>query len=107
MVATDITDEERREVARRLRHIVHQPPEWATAACIIAETFDDNYPLWRDPGPLFDTLADFIDRPTCRNIGGQDGTNGEYYDFACSACGFMCDIADPYYCPYCGSEVVE
>lgn len=46
-------------------------------------------------------------RPTCHNFGGEEGTNGELYDFACSACGFMCDLPDPSYCPNCGAKVVE
>ena len=44
---------------------------------------------------------------TCRDFGGEEGTNGEGYDFACSACGWCGDIADPYYCPNCGAKVVE
>ena len=46
------------------------------------------------------------DEPTCYNYGGEEGTNGEIYDFACSACGFMCDLPDPSYCPNCGAKVV-
>lgn len=55
-------------------------------------------------------LAAFIEpepERTCRNVGGEDGTNGEYYDFACSECGFCCDLPDPSYCPSCGAKVVE
>ena len=43
---------------------------------------------------------------TCLDIGGEDGTNGELYDFACSACGYCCDLPDPGYCPGCGAKVV-
>lgn len=54
-------------------------------------------------------LAELIDRPTwtCKDIGGEEGTNGEHYDFACSRCGFCSDITEPNYCPNCGAEVVE
>ena len=100
MVATDITDQQRREVAERLRHIAHQPPEWATAACIIAEAFDDDYPLWRDPGPLFDGLADLIDRPTCFRDAG-------WMAFTCSHCGVECIGPEDSYCPCCGAEVID
>lgn len=57
--------------------------------------------------PDFDTRA-HIRKPelTCRNFGGEEGTNGEYYDFACSACGFCCDQPEPNYCPNCGARVV-
>lgn len=56
--------------------------------------------------PLFDKLADIID-PTCHNFGGEEGTNGENYDFACSACGYCGDMAEPKYCPNCGARVVD
>ena len=52
-------------------------------------------------------LVDLIDRPTCRNIGGEEGTNGEHYDFFCSACGFADGVTEPNYCPNCGAEVVD
>ena len=42
---------------------------------------------------------------TCRDFGGEEGTNGEGYDFACSACGFCCDLSEPSYCPNCGARV--
>ena len=44
---------------------------------------------------------------TCHNFGGEEGTNGELYDFACSACGFMSGQTDANYCPNCGAKVVE
>lgn len=43
---------------------------------------------------------------TCRDLGGEEGTNGEGYDFACSLCGYCCDLPQPSYCPGCGSKVV-
>lgn len=52
-----------------------------------------------------EVLADLID-PTCEDFGGQEGTNGEGYDFACSACGWCGDVTEPNYCPYCGARVV-
>ena len=44
---------------------------------------------------------------TCRNLGGEEGTNYELYDFACSYCGYCADITEPNYCPYCRAKVVE
>ena len=44
---------------------------------------------------------------TCRNLGGEEGTNYELYDFGCSACGYCTDITEPNYCPYCGAKVVK
>ena len=54
----------------------------------------------------FTQLAKLID-PTCHNFGGEDGTNGENYEFACSACGWCGDITEPKYCPNCGSRVIS
>lgn len=46
-------------------------------------------------------------RRTFRDFGGEEGTNGEGYDFSCSACGFMCDLPDALYCPHCGAKVID
>lgn len=54
---------------------------------------------------FFNRLADLID-PTCHDFGGEEGTSGEGYDFACSACGWCGDVTEPNYCPYCGARVV-
>lgn len=57
-------------------------------------------------GDMVERIADLID-PTCHDFGGQEGTNGEGYDFACSACGFACDLCSPSYCPSCGARMVR
>ena len=44
---------------------------------------------------------------TCRNLGGEEGTNYELYDFGCSTCGYCADITEPNYCPYCGAKVID
>lgn len=44
---------------------------------------------------------------TCDNFGGEEGTNGEGYDFACSSCGWCGDVPDPNFCPNCGARVME
>lgn len=44
---------------------------------------------------------------TCHDFGGEEGTNGEGYDFACSSCGFCSDVCEPNYCPNCGAKVVD
>lgn len=101
-----ISDTERREVAARLRNASARRGDepWMVEDLMLALGFR----CYEDgEDQLFDRLADLIDRPTCRNIGGVGGTNGEYYDFFCSACGFASGVTDPKYCPNCGSEVVE
>lgn len=55
---------------------------------------------------VFNRLANLID-PTCHDFGGEDGTNGESYNLACSACGWCVDVTEPNYCPYCGARVVR
>lgn len=56
---------------------------------------------------IVELLVDLIDRPTCRDIGGEEGTNGEHHDFFCLSCGSAADLTEPNYCPNCGAEVVE
>lgn len=59
----------------------------------------------KDSKGVIEVLADLID-PTCHDFGGEKGTNGECYDFACSACGWCGDVTEPNYCPNCGARVV-
>ena len=49
----------------------------------------------------------YVPERTCRNLGGEEGTNYELYDFGCSSCGYCADITEPNYCPYCRAKVVE
>jgi hypothetical protein len=104
------TSDERRDVARKLRGIT--PIDLfgyeslyggicnAVARCIGFDKNPDSV------GDFIYRLADLID-PTCRDFGGEEGTNGECYDFACSACGYVCDLAEPRFCPNCGARVVS
>lgn len=105
-----VTDKERREVAEKLRRFEE---DGSPAAAIYGGTEAYDQMLVRvlrnivGRGDLFERLADLIDRPTCRNLGGEEGTNGEDYDFFCAACGYQSDTTDPNYCPNCGAGVVE
>ena len=105
-----ISDEERRKFAENLRYIAQHPPEWATAACAIAEVFDANYPLWKDSGELFDILADLIDRPAIK-----PEPSGRAY-WRCPRCGAFnyrsavtdcCGVIPAHYCANCGAEVKD
>ena len=103
-----INDSERREIAARLRitkaECESRDYPWMVEDLLQAlgvKRYED-----AEDG-IFERLADLIDRPTCKNIGGEDGTNGEYYDFFCSVCGFASGVTDPKYCPNCGAEVVR
>lgn len=64
---------------------------------------------WRKEKPVVLVDLSIIEpiRGTCHNFGGEEGTNGEYYDFFCSACGFCCGVCEPSYCPNCGAKVVD
>lgn len=106
-----ISDNERREVARKLR----EPKE-----SLLAYPDDELIRLRRKTGcprgqDFYEHLADFIDRPTCQDVG--DGLT-----FRCSKCGCEFDMFDrdgepttwigdvprlPNYCPNCGAEVID
>ena len=98
--------DERREVAKRLRVYSHDfdfgdsNPFWLVAKAAFGDVDAHTY------HSVFARLADLID-PTCHDFGGEEGTNGEGYDFACSACGYVCDLAEPRFCPNCGARVVS
>lgn len=111
-----ISDEERREAAKRLRGLDATAANRDTleqAVYKLMKAVRGDVPFSpircsvRNPCGLAGMLADLIDRPTCRNIGGEDGTNGEHHGFFCSDCGFAASVTDPRYCPNCGAEVVE
>lgn len=74
-----ISDEERREVAQKLRsldeHIDGMP-----SMCTKQEHNAMALRAIRavvGKGDIFHLLADLIDRPKCRDIGGEEGINGE------------------------------
>ena len=66
-----------------------------------------NVCAWRDNACVACNQFDPMETRTCHSFGGKEGTNGEGYDFACSACGYCCDLSDPNYCPHCGAMVVS
>ena len=60
-----------------------------------------------EPEAIHKRLASLTEpERTCCDCGGEEGTNGEMYDFMCSRCGFACDVPQPNYCPKCGARVV-
>lgn len=98
-----ITNDERREVAARLREHQHGDVGYpAFEGGMIASWLrlkealgaEGNDPQ-EDHTMMFGYLADLIEpepERTCRNLGGEEGTNFEHYDFGCSACGYCCDL---------------
>lgn len=110
-----ISDEERREVVRKLR----EPSELLNIRVPlfealdmrpdVAETLVSSKNIEHNNRRLLNRLADLIDRPTCRN---EDCFGRSYL---CSACGYEawtyddsgCDPKDFSFCPNCGARVVE
>lgn len=107
-----ISDQERREVAAKLRGL----DERIDGVALMCTKLEHDAMALRairavvGKGDIFHLLADLIDRPTCRN-------EEDSYDrtFLCSACGYEaytysdsnCNPHDFSYCPECGAEVVE
>lgn len=105
-----ISNDERREVAARLRGLdVHDWNDFmdevdsleTAIGCSIGQDWQDQN-WWH-------RLADLIDRPTCKNLATH-----LVDELVCSACGERVDIAyldseDDYrvrYCPGCGAKVI-
>ena len=110
-----ISDDERREVAARMREILRDDPHgWLDAMVMNAVT-----DVMGDGEKIGETVADLIDRPTC-----HDSADFDRESFRCSNCGYRIAsltpgradasvlvspeglIADWGYCPHCGTEVV-
>lgn len=107
-----ISDEERREVAARMREILRDDPHgWLDAMVMNAVT-----DVMGDGEKIGETVADLIDRPTCRNVSGYQDV------FECSECRCRVELITevcnehgepfsvpliPSWCPNCGAEVVE
>lgn len=103
------TDEERREVAARLREWVATPwyeRPWSRGAM---QSLGEM--VGAVPGEdIVERIADLIDRPTCKNLATKSAD-----ELLCSECGEHVDIAymenaDDYharYCPNCGARVVR
>lgn len=122
------TNEERREMAAKLRAIdvsdlcdsngliIDSPVEgYLLLMKVIDETCDYRDGLHYFPShfkakAVVELLADLIDPPTCKNLATH-----LVDELVCSACGERVDIAyldseDDYrvrYCPGCGAEVVK
>lgn len=104
-----ISDEERREIARRLRTDHRQDRE--NQGTFIARMVKGGGRVTAlDVYNLPERLADLIDRPTCKNLATKPAD-----ELLCSECGEHVDIAymesaDDYHakhCPNCGAEVVS
>lgn len=110
-----ISDQQRRELAARLRtdHRRDREPQGVFIARMVK---GKGRVTVLDVLRLPETLADFIDRPTCRNVSGHRDT------FECSECRCKLELTAevcnergeifhvpfmPKCCPNCRAEVVE
>lgn len=114
------TNDERREVAARLRDMAPGSdwPNYVAEACgMDVSKMSNNFHTFTEQ--LCQRIADLIDRETCHDVGGG-------YKFRCSRCGCMINIYrdggfgeddstitvcgdclyGPRFCPNCGAEVV-
>lgn len=108
-------ENDRREIAARLRSKRPEEFEPRYKRTVLEHIFHSLFPKqvypvsnWVLRMPY--TLADLIDRPTCRNV--ADPHDGSHFE--CSKCGERWELtcgspADNHlnYCPQCGAEVVE
>lgn len=104
------TDQERREVAERLRS-VEVWDDWEDGA-VLCDARDVEYALELDPVDSWftkasvDHLADLIDRPTTTRHGKFKTKYGRETP-CCEVCGYSIGDDRWNYCPKCGAEVVE
>lgn len=104
-----ISDEERREVAEKMRG--YDVSEFKESAIVpFLDCLGVGYLNWRE---ILDTLADLIDRPTCRIVHDENRDCD-----VCTNCSTSFELAEfDYadanvfegysYCPKCGAEVVN
>lgn len=111
-----ISNEERREVARKLRSL----DEHIEGMPLMCTKQEHNAMALRairavvGKGDIFHLLADLIDRPTCRNVYDENEMGSCINGFECSEYGNMVEDYEGYrvsgefnYCSKCGREVVE
>ena len=104
------SDKERREVAARLR-AGHRRDGESQVAFIARMVKGSDRATVVVVLRLPETLADFIDRPTCRLVLTDAETHGnaKVRCYECSERGGACEEIYGKYerCPHCGCEVVE
>lgn len=121
-----VSNEKRREVARKLRlqlYFMRENEKWYARDGDPVECGNRTYRsiAWSviEHGNLIDgnycdivkRLISLIDRPTCHDVLGEKAHSD---DFECSECGFSINTWDMdgawltiCYCPHCGAEVVS
>lgn len=109
-----ISDEERREAARKLRNAEERTMMELTDGellDLLAEAVGlDRYGSKNFDDGLFERIAELVDRPTCKN--SEDLYDGSFFE--CSECGVRWELTcgspadnNLNFCPRCGAEVVS
>lgn len=109
-----ISDEERREAARKLRNAEERTMMELTDGellDLLAEAVGlDRYGSKNFDDGLFERIAELVDRPTCKN--SEDLYDGSFFE--CSECGERWELTcgspadnNLSFCPRCGAEVVS
>lgn len=114
-----ISDEERREVAKRLRGLdatitnrdtLEQAVDKLMKAVCGDIPFSPIRYSVRNLCGLAGILADLIDRPTCQMVECTIDNGSRSWGMRCTACGKEFEHMKPsyglHYCPNCGAEVV-
>ena len=112
-----ISDQERREIAARLRALdVHDWYDYKDEINSLESAIECNVDQRFETKNWWNRLADLIDRQTCRNVSKQEG------GFECSECKFKAEIVGedcneygevfntplmPRFCMFCGRKVVR
>lgn len=101
-----ISDDERREVASRMREIIRQYPDCLLDGMIAQSIFD----VIGEGVSIGETIASLID-PTCYVVStiSYDWSDGSIYSHDLS-CGHTCEtscLEPPAFCDQCGARVVE
>lgn len=115
-----ISDEERREVAKRLRGLdatitnrntLEQAVDKLMKAVCGDIPFSPIRYSVRNLCGLAGILADLIDRPTCQMVECAIDYGSRSWGMRCTACGKEFEHMKPgygwHYCPKCGAEVVS
>lgn len=105
-----ISDEKRREVAARMREIMRRSPNCFLENMVVRSVLD----VIREGTTIGETVADLIDRPTCRNVYDENEMGSCINGFECSECGNIVEDYEGYrvngefnYCSKCGAVVVS
>lgn len=103
----EINDEERREVAARMRKIMRDDPHGWLDVMVAQSVLD----VMGEGMAIGETVADLIDRPTCQMVECTIDHGSRSWGMRCTACGEKFEHMKPSYgwrnCPKCGAVVVE